>query len=173
MCCYIPPSVSRELFSVSINCLQNVCSACDSCILVGDFNLPNIEWKKNSLPGDFKSQLFLKFLTDCGFVQYIDEFTRNTRILDLLCCNDPLLISEFSVSVPFYNSDHEAIEFSIAVAATGFQNPSNNLPYPRKLLWQKAIWESFANFLINMDWDTVFSSGADSDEHWHCFSTIL
>ena len=165
VCCYIPPSISKEWFNSTVSCLQNICSPADSCILVGDFNLPNIDWVGNIFPGDFKSQLFLNFFTTCGFVQYIDEFTRKNSILDLLCCNDPLLLSDFSVIVPFHNSDHDSIEFSIAAESNDLRNPSiNGSLNQTKYIWPKADWLSFDNYLSTFNWHAVFATGHNIDE---------
>lgn len=169
VCCYIAPSVSRDFFNNTIKCMRNICTTCASCILVGDFNLPNIDWLSNNFPGDFKSQLFLTFFTDFGFFQYISECTRKSKILDLLCCNDPLILSEYSIGVPFHNSDHECIEFTVAVEDAKLHN-SEFFP---KYVWRKTDWDSFDNFLSTTDWDTFLPSGATVDDHWHRLSSIL
>ena len=141
--------------------------------MIGDFNLPDINWKSKIFLGDFKSQMFLTFLNDGGFVQYIEEGTRKANTLDLLCCNDSLLIADYSVTLPFHNSDHESIELIIFVEDIGADSLNFKSSEFAKNLWHKADWYSFASFLSPLDWAILFPRGATVDELWDCFCTIL
>ena len=169
ICCYIAPSVSKEAYDLSIRCLSQICNSSEHCILIGDFNLPNIDWTTNFFPGDYKSQAFLTFFTDYGFEQLIDECTRNLNFLDLLLINDPAIISEYSVEAPFSNSDHESIVFNIYVADVS--NVFNNLC--NVVLWKNADWQSFAEFLNCFNWSSIFRDCVSVDDYWFVFSSIL
>ena len=153
ICCYFPPSLSSSQFLSFTNCLRALCVVDVSCFLIGDFNLPNIDWKNFVFPEDLKSKAFFNFFTDVGLNQLITEPTRGQNVLDLLLTNDPLSVSDCCVSVPFDSSDHESIEFSACFisARTAEVIPSYNF------LWNKADWNSFATLLINTDWSSLFA----------------
>src|ERR1043165_4429528 len=96
-----------------VNCLRDICYACSvPHIIVGDFNLPNLDWVKLVPHGNVKSSEILSWCCDLGLVQLNLEPTTNTKILDLLFTNDILIISSICSTEPFCTSDHDAIEFS-------------------------------------------------------------
>ena len=80
---------------------------------IGDFNLPGIDWELFCAPQSIKEQSFINFIHDFGLCQLICEPTRGRNILDLLLVNDPLIISDVALDVPFCTSDHESFVFKI------------------------------------------------------------
>ena len=65
--CFTALNLSVSDFTVSIDCLKSLCNLSDSCLILGDFNLPLIDWINTYFPGDAKSQYFYLFFTDFGF----------------------------------------------------------------------------------------------------------
>ena len=76
ICAYIPPNLALDVFKRSILCLEKICSIDGKKILVGDFNLPNIDWETMTSPEDTKSMLFLDFCLTHGFDQFVSVPTR-------------------------------------------------------------------------------------------------
>ena len=80
-------------------------------ILSGDFNLPDINWKTNTIVGSqyslSKNQLFLDLTNDLGLTQTVQEPTRGSNILDIFFINNMSLINKTSVVSGV--SDHEAV----------------------------------------------------------------
>jgi len=109
----------------------------DSCLILGDFNLPLIDWINTYFPGDSKSQYFYLFFTDFGFTQFIVDCTRNANILDLLLCNNAYLVSDFCVADPFSTSDHESIEVLVISARS---KNDNTISTSTKLMWNFTDW---------------------------------
>jgi len=72
VCCYLAPSVENDIFLSYIECLRNMCDITGPCLLIGDRNLPNINWKANIFPASFKCQCFYSFCSDFGLSQLID-----------------------------------------------------------------------------------------------------
>ena len=93
ICCYLAPGISNESFSNSIKCLHQLCLGGVRPLLLGDYNLPNINWVTGYFPSDFKYKVFFDFYSEFGFYQFIHESTRGSNVLDLLLTNDPLLLS--------------------------------------------------------------------------------
>ena len=76
----------------------------DLCILVGDFNCPNIDWVNLSSVPD--SEFLLDCCLDNYFTQIIDKPTRKKNILDLIFMNDMTVLSSFDIKENFPGSDH-------------------------------------------------------------------
>ena len=118
--------------------------------------------------------MFLDATIDLGFSQYVAEPTRGENILDIVLCNDPLLISEVNVGPPFSISDHNRVDFLIClVSVTKITNRSsfNDLKHEKVsaklvaknettqksvVLWNKANWDGMEHFLQNVNWEWNF-----------------
>lgn len=92
----------------------------------------------------------------------VDVPTRENNILDIVLCNDPLLICDVCVGPPFSTSDHETvsciINFNVVVTSTDAQN---NIDHPHNLNgfdengiiicsafdWEAADWPNLNFFL--------------------------
>ena len=101
ICAYLPPNLAIEPFRKTLLCINKLCSPDGSVILVGDFNLPAIDWSNMSSPLDAKNIDFLNLCSTFGLTQYVTEPTRLCNILDLVLSNDHMLISDCTVGVPF------------------------------------------------------------------------
>jgi len=79
-------------------------------VIFGDWNLPGVDWE-NPLhaTGSIKSNDLIQFCLDLGFAQLNRFPTRGASILDLVLCNDPLIVSSINVGVPFGSSDHASL----------------------------------------------------------------
>jgi len=76
-----------------LDCLSVYGSVNRTVVIVGDFNLPKIDWDSYTGPSDIIHQMFLSFVVHLGLTQLIDFKTHETNILDLLICNDVNFIS--------------------------------------------------------------------------------
>ena len=95
--CYRSTSLSKESLATNsglINCLDRLCNVNYSVILLGDFNLPGIDWNTHkSLPPPDPIQLsFFEFFYSSGLVQLNLLPTRNNAILDLILTTETYLI---------------------------------------------------------------------------------
>jgi len=115
---YRPPefnAVGRDYMRRLHECLTYLCNTSNSVIIVGDLNLPDVDWSANTAPDDDIQLLFLNFCNDYGFGQYVSVPTRGSNVLDLLLCNDPYIVSSIDVFEPFSNSDHSMVEFKLVL----------------------------------------------------------
>ena len=86
----------------------------DQLLIVGDFNLPNVDWATLTASIDCQMYtLFTKAIKDHFLWQVIDFPTRNDNFLDLLLTNIPDKISNIKGFQDILNSDHQLIEFSM------------------------------------------------------------
>ena len=80
---YRPPGVddvSKAYTSVLVKYLQQVC-VCDSKlknIIVGDFNLRDIDWTSGECPCDDINFPFYSVVTELGFIQFVSSATRDS-----------------------------------------------------------------------------------------------
>ena len=93
MCAYLPPDISTDSFNFAMNDIRAMWPKDCVCIIVGDFNLPDIDWlaEHPNFIG-IKNIALLDMFTDLACNQFITSPTRGRNVLDLLFCNDPMLI---------------------------------------------------------------------------------
>jgi len=129
-CYYCAPSLSSDLFKLSLDCFRSACDLEATNLIFGDFNIPSIDWSITSRPSLPKPIEFLKLCSEFGLTQVVNSPTRGDNYLDLVLINDPVIISSIVVGPPVSTSDHNSICISIVTppakrigAATG-GNPS-------------------------------------------------
>ena len=112
---YRPPSSDYLYLKEFMKFLDQASRAkCDQLLIVGDFNLPDVDWATVTASIDCQMYtLFTEAIEDHFLWQVIDFPTRNDHILDLLLTNIPDKISNFKGSWDILNSDHQLTEFSL------------------------------------------------------------
>ena len=106
-------SVAVSYMTDLLDCLSVYGSVNRTVVIVGDFNLPKIDWDSYTGPSDTIHQMFVSFVVHSGLTQLINFKTHETNILDLLICNDVNYISRLQSDVPFGTSDHATITFNM------------------------------------------------------------
>lgn len=102
-------------------------------IIMGDFNLPNIEWENLTCKsGNILSTYIIEKMQNY-FVQHIYEITRfrrNTRgsILDLVFTDNNTSVKNINVTAPLGKSDHGCVDFTCNIELP--QKKRNILEYP-------------------------------------------
>ena len=94
LCCtYILPSCSSEYFSSCLNALSNIMSQHHNVIILGDFNLPDIDWPCLTSHSPFSDSL-CDFIFEFNLTQLIlTSMHSKGNILDLLFIDIDHLIS--------------------------------------------------------------------------------
>ncbi|PKU32319.1 adaptin ear-binding coat-associated protein 1 [Limosa lapponica baueri] len=108
--CYRPPNQDLEVDDIFYKQLGEV-SRSLALLLVGDFNLPDINWAHNTAERE-QSRRFLECVEDNFLTQLVRELTREGALLDLLFVNREGLVGDVMVEGCLGHSDHEMIEFS-------------------------------------------------------------
>ena len=88
--------------------------------LLGDFNLPKIDWNLNIAKQDGIHDVYFDCFSNLGLYQFVMKPTRccssgTDNILDLILSNDQLSILVNEYSDPLGASDHIIIDFSIVL----------------------------------------------------------
>lgn len=146
-------------------------------IILGDLNCPGIDWTYGGPPMNTVEQCIYNFGQSNGFVQCVPEATRGPNKLDVVCINEPLLLSAISVQPPFVTSDHDSVDFQLLVEGdidddvTGMRegNGSNMKRY----LWSQGDYQAIVEYLSEVDWSSVFTTNFTPDDIWTAFSEHL
>ena len=158
----------------------------NSNFLLGDFNLPNIDWILNLPKRDGIHDLFFDCFSNLGLYQFVMEPTHcshsgKDNILDLILSNDPLGVIINQYSDPLSTSDHITIDFSIVLpycdvdaCNTGNTHVPTDIPAPSKIYdWASADYASINAFLSQVDWSHLFSFYFTPDDLWNQFKSII
>ena len=116
-----------------------------NCIVIGDFNLPQIDWSEGTARG--ASTVVLEAVEDALMTQMV-EFSTQVRgnILDLVITNMPERVQEVRDEGRLGKSDHVMIVTEISI---GKQASENQLPL---LDWRRADWGAMQRELADMAW---------------------
>lgn len=149
------------------HCLQNICEMINSLkynnvIIVGDFNLPEIDWL--TLEGkSAHDRFFIDTIQDNVLSQLVSEATRGRNILDLVLVDHTDLIDEVLVNQSFSNSDHKSLEVTLSTKYARVEN------LPRKVyLYSKCNYIAMNDELSVIDWESLFV-GLSVEEMWTIF----
>ena len=122
LCCiYIPPCTDDLLLSEVIQYFSTLINSYprNSLVLVGDFNLPDINWD-NLTASSTASRTFCDFIFDNALLQVVDTSTHSKgNILDLIITN-----SEYSVrDLTIHSCGHLIISVSPSVCQPRYHLP--------------------------------------------------
>jgi len=81
---YRPPEYNQEAreYMLLLNeCLEFLCDTNDTVVLVGDFNLPRINWNIPDSPDDRVHSVFLDLCVRFGLHQFVDVPTHDNNIV--------------------------------------------------------------------------------------------
>ena len=136
--------------------LADILSSNIPCIIVGDFNLPNICW--STLTGNSAlCTSFCEFVFYWNLTQHISDPTHiKGNILDLVLTSENILISDLCINHPGppINSDHFIISFNLNYYL--LRPIMNKVRYV--LDYSKADWDGLCSYLHDTDFNVCFQS---------------
>ena len=139
---YRPPSSGQENFDLLCELVDN---AEKNSIMVGDFNLPNIDWSSGEARG--REAKFVTVLQDNYMEQLVDFKTHiKGNCLDLLITNIPGKVKEVCEMGRLGKSDHIIMQISLALAEQRESEPvvTKN--------WKRADWQKVRAGLSETIW---------------------
>lgn len=168
LCClYIPSGSSDEIYRryhdvltlflgfVGINCS-------DTFLIFGDFNLPNIEWCRESdghnflLPTNVKSGIqedLITYLLGSDLSQLSGVRNRRGRLLDLLFSNavDQVTVAECEYPLVPVDVDHIPFEGTLDITTVN-QSQNNVFPFETNFIFKRANFNQISEYLSSIDW---------------------
>jgi len=175
-CVYRPPyydAAAVEKAQLLSDFVNFVCSVQCPTTLVGDFNLPNIDWESYTISGLDRGEvnatlLDAMLLNDLS--QFVSEPTRIDNVLDLVLSSDPLGISFCSVGTPFATSDHSAVIFELCCQENLCKtNASNSFV----LDYKNADYEGMNNFLCSINWRDILGNSSNVETKYNAFLSVM
>ena len=172
-CVYLAPNLEIDAFEQSLNTLARIIQADGTHVVIGDFNLPKIDWNLMTSSSDSKSTLFLDMCLDNGLTQLVDEPTRLKNVLDLVLTNNEKCISELEVVEPFSTSDHDSVAFVVQMGPCKTVDRDVTNTNTRYKIWSMAKWDAFESYCQDINWHQLICVCANANELWSCFTAVL
>ncbi|KAF2351960.1 Endonuclease/exonuclease/phosphatase [Trinorchestia longiramus] len=131
------------------DCLDNILSTPHETLIMGDFNLPHINWttRQSQAPG---SKL-IGLMNTNSLLQYVDEPIRGNKILDLVMTTTDLSINGLEVTGKI--GDHQMIDFSLDV-----QDPNTRTRHKQVLDYKQANFELMKEELDSCNYEVLMSN---------------
>ncbi len=161
-CVYHPPNSNPLYSDLLFELLSNYCRNDDSVIIVGDFNLPNIQWNEYTFPSSSPYDTCQDFVFEFDLHQIIRKPTFGNNILDWLLCSDESVIDDLTVTEGFSTSLHSAVEFCVLGARTA---------KGKKFIkdFRKADFDAISLYLNEIIWAEEFSICVTVNDFWEVF----
>ena len=170
ICLYRKPGfsdVDLAYINDCVNCLRGLCSTDKLTVIVGDCNLPDVDWLHYHAPSTPIYNIFLDFVNNYGFHQYVNQPTRNNNILDIVMATSATFLSELFLSEPLGTSDHNKVIFRVNAHAV------NSPEWVTYYDFVSADYNAINQYLSSLNWNEIFSHSINVDDSWSVFSTIL
>ena len=173
-CVYLPPLSARCALTVQnvIKMIKMVFPKECSFYVLGDFNMPNIDWRIPSTDFNKPHECFLNFCTDNFLTQVIENPThKNGNILDLIICNHFGLdrIISHSTNFPLTNTcDHNLLSLKIKIE-------NKIVPIAKEVSYdyKKADFESINDFLSKINWTSLFKNSENLQHFYDQFISSI
>lgn len=169
LCVYRPPNISDDGDNKLIQVLETFLKQKYYFnVIIGDFNMPQIDWKNFS--GPTKNASFINFCLNHYLKQHIHEPTRpsSETTLDLIFSTVDTKIRDVSINECFGSSDHSMVNYNIDLPCLW----KSFVPIQTRRNYNKADWNKMQNLLSEINWDTVFSHSNINDV-WENFKRNL
>ena len=144
-------------------------------VIMGDFNLRDINWNDLSCPGsnldDFNHR-FLECVRDSYLFQNITEPTRKRgrdkpSVLDLIFTNEENMIKSIDYLAPLGKSDHSILKFYVPYE-DAYNAPKITVNY------EKGNYKALNETIENTDWPELLRDCQDNvNEQWKVFKNIF
>ena len=167
---YVPPYSTDIYVSSLLSYLINLVSSFERCVIVGDFNFPDINW--SSLTGSSSlSNSFCEFVFDCNLTQHVMHPTHvRGNILDLVFTSSHVDVEQLSIhtSSKISFSDHFIISF---IPHSHMVSPATpRLGYIFD--YSNADFDSICSFLMDLDF-TVCLQSNDIEFIWATIKSFI
>jgi len=145
--------------------------------ILGDLNCPNIDWSFNNLPPTQYEFCVYDFCQSNGFSQCVPEATRRNNTLDVVCTNEPILVSNISVQPQFVNSDHNSVDFEVVFQQDGSCSAAaddvHTNEHSYQYMWAQGDYQAISEYTNNVNWSQLFTTKLTPDAMWSAFCEHL
>ncbi|EYB81592.1 hypothetical protein Y032_0378g284 [Ancylostoma ceylanicum] len=146
--------------------ISDISTCTTPCLLMGDFNFPDIQWHDTPTAKSKNSNSFITFCNDHNFYQMVDNPTHLSNILDLVLCNQENLVKSLKIEPPIGNSDHATVFFELELLQ---ETP----PFVLRRNYKSANYDKIQSYLYSVDWYGSFNTVDTVNEKYEMFLSIL
>ena len=127
-------------------------------VLIGDFNLPDIDWTTGCAGG--RGRDFYEATAEMFMQQHVEEPThRSGNTLDLVLCDQEEMIKEVRGEGRLGKSDHDMISFTLCA------RPNKTANQRMTMNFRKAQFEEMRGRMKEIDWQEILRD-KDANEMW-------
>jgi len=172
VCAYLAPDLSNNLpLALRYFDFLHLLSRTDlKLVIVGDFNLPHIDWKALSWrQNPLYDAFFSNFVFPSGLSQLVTDSTypSSGNVLDLFFTSSPNTVLAINIMQPLDDRlDHNCISFQLDCSVA--EKPTRSFPNFKKTHWTLA-----ATYLQTINWDEVLGRSGDPEVLWQNFHGII
>ena len=170
---YRSPNSTSENNLQMLTCIKDFSDTTGSKMLIlGDFNLPRIDWSTLSAPVGSYEELFVEVIMENFLIQHVTEITRarNTgdgSMLDLVFSKDEEFINQIEFGPHLGKSDHLIIKIKVNELTE-----DTEIEPEVKFQYYKGDYRTMNCRLANYQWSDLFQD-REIQECWNLFKTIL
>jgi len=171
---YRPPGFDSDAInymSLLVTCISKYSNDKYTNIILGDFNLPKVDWSTNCGPKHDVYAKFLTFVLENSYSQIVHFPTRDANILDLILTNDASLFTVVNSDLPVGTSDHSSVKFEVILPIDSHVPSLNTVAVKYK--WHLGDYEGMNTFLSDINWYSVIYSHPSAHDAWNAFRNIL
>ena len=174
-CLYRSPSSSKENSDALSELISTVSTRQEShVILIGDFNIPEIDWDKLHVeaPSNHLAHTFLDALQSTDMFQHVRDPTRyrggqTANVLDLVITNIEEMIQEVSHRPPLGRSDHCSLHVDLSI-----QSEPHKSKRPDQYNMYKGDFIKMRENLSAVNWTDLLED-KNCNETWSTISKKL
>src|SRR5437870_2208406 len=152
-----------------------------SICIVGDFNLPLMDWDNNLSPNHDVYTEFLSYFTNNSLLQLVKFPTRENNLLDIILSDHSQQISNISSFAPIGTSDHLTLLFDLALEYDIESNICTDALFVSNIdcynfsnyKYNLADWANIRIYLSTINWYELFGKCVSVEECWTCFCSVL
>lgn len=163
-CIYIAPGLSLDIYLKYVNCISyviNLMNRNDNIIILGDFNLPKVNWINNGflnfipIASCNKGRQFLENILNFGLFQF--NYLKNSvnNVLDLVFCDDEFALNLSASEILVKPLDIFHPPLKIQYNTTYSNENYTNYKYFRD--FRKTDFNLVNNLICNFDWTYFFN----------------
>ena len=161
----------RDRITSITTVLDDLCQCGSPIFIVGDFNLPLINWKTPhaSNLSSTKESIFTEFCVHTSLHQLVEDITRPTSqtTLDLLLTGNPEMVSQLLVTGAPVRTDHSAIVCCICLSVKQNAGDSRIFDYKRTDV------DSIGCSLAATNWTAFFAACTNVGEMYNSLIEYL
>ena len=136
----------------------------DQIIVVGDFNVPHMDWHTGTLASDTPVEsLIRQFACEHSLTQLAQQPTRGSALLDLVFISSRLSVSFIDELSPVAGSDHNAQLLSMRATLSSVGKATREF----------VDYQHLSSLLSHNMWNKVFASFITTDDYADSFTAAL